>query len=1072
MAINLIQSRIGLLFPPIAPIWTGTVVSYSTAGNTFRLTVTTTGGSLANVSPGLAIDARGELVRIRAVGVDYFDLAVNGAGSGPGEAFEAGASVAVADARYPFTRYQRITGLVVTETGDDYNQLTDWQISGATTGTTFDWQLTRVGSLVKLFLTDGWGNRVARGNLPSDVYSGQMQLTTVNDSGISGYVTVTLYTGDDSGQIEIGDLGIYKDNDIGWGDLGIDDAARSRAAQGPVGVVEPAAAWRPGVGDSIPFSGAESYATYNGWNGGARAPATIASHAWDPGPGGVVAGSGADVSIAWSTPGFRHLKHTVTDSNGVSQSRFIPAWIGISPFTSITSLSLSFSINAGWRAEIEMAEPPDVLPFSPVAIVDMDTHEVLFYGYIWPSSVNYGPDKTDTRITILSDLAFAANLNAYGFDLTGTKGDPIGWWAFDMNSLLRGMVFFLRWHTNLLELGNWRLPASVGKISDEWLEYQRVFNKAKAQSQLEGIALSSFLALYGRLTGGADVRLHPLYQESISTPTDDAATLALTGEGMARIVNYDTPTPTASQIRMSGYSHGPVPDLDFYPVIFRSPANLPAWGAEVEVTERLFSESLGHTGDEWAAIFAGRHFAVLNTSHKYDLEAFSFLDLAAHRMIDIPAPLSGDHPAARVVVEEVRLTHNRRGFWQQQLVGRTFGTTAEAFPEPPQPLPPAPNPPPIVPPIVPPEPTITENGLVGTFQAGVYSWSGSMDPSTPQPIWTPVNGGLDSLQIRVMLVDPNDRAGRQFCLTNPAGARTIYRREPGVSLEWTPLLTTAAARALCGETSGELLWICADAATPGKFHALFSGVTFMAGMHVLTSINNGDAWTKVTIIPKAGNNISGVAHGLFAHGGYIWFGIILDGFYIYRATNNGSSWLRTAVVGIGTGQNAVNASALQPNEGYYGTGSGAIDLYRASGTTVLNRTVLQDVLALYMPRPDTMWFSGLSYGTQRFLQLTGGIHKLYTTTNGWSTTDAGVVITPDPEALAPLVTTENENLMVFVTERNSLSTLNPHAVTAADLLVGGTATGRSGPNPATAPFTDSIPYTCGGVCYNGIQAVE
>lgn len=103
---DLLQSRIGLLVPSPAAIWTGT--ADGDQSSSFVLSVTTVTGSLSSADAGrVLVRENQDLVRVRDAGGTDITLAENGV------TFAAAEALAIYDLRLPFPRYQRLASGVV-----------------------------------------------------------------------------------------------------------------------------------------------------------------------------------------------------------------------------------------------------------------------------------------------------------------------------------------------------------------------------------------------------------------------------------------------------------------------------------------------------------------------------------------------------------------------------------------------------------------------------------------------------------------------------------------------------------------------------------------------------------------------------------------------------------------------------------------------------------------------------------------------------------------------------------------------------------------------------------------------
>lgn len=113
MGLDLKKSRIGLLVPELAPIWTGAALGGQSSD--FVIYVSTATGTLSSGMAGMVLVRDGvELVRIKSISGNAITMAENAA------PFAASDPLAIYELRLPFPRYQRLSGETV---------LKDWNVA-------------------------------------------------------------------------------------------------------------------------------------------------------------------------------------------------------------------------------------------------------------------------------------------------------------------------------------------------------------------------------------------------------------------------------------------------------------------------------------------------------------------------------------------------------------------------------------------------------------------------------------------------------------------------------------------------------------------------------------------------------------------------------------------------------------------------------------------------------------------------------------------------------------------------------------------------------------------------------
>jgi len=744
---NLAPSRVGVLFSPSTPIWTGTISAYVGA-DTFRLTVATVTGSLADLSAGLAVyTSDGRLVRIKSVnaGSNYIYVAENSLSTVAGGGFVLGTTLSVYNLRLPFPKYQRVMTNVATVTGDAYSLITDLKLFSETTlDSTYWWDVyANSGNWHLQIYNDSTRDPetlVARSTvIPSTGSGWRYSIKEKNDSGLSGGVTLTFSgaspTADD-GTITVAAYQVRKDYDITWASLGANDAARNNAEQGPIAIVYPETA-KLDLNEVATFDASGSFATYYGADHRAPNPddpATIPAggYEWVLGTGGVF-DSGEDTSVItchFTTAGFRYISLTVTDDNSVSQVRYIPVWVGMTPETNFLSGSMSFEIGTSYRARLTMYMPTEPFRYALVLLVDLDNDAPLFLGWIWPHEAEYDFEKRIASFEVWPTLAFLQNVSARPFELYGQKGDAQSWDYFDMLSVPRIAYFLLRWHSTALELCNFKFNVVTASVptaaaADTPLQYIRDVTAGSIGEQLSVMAASPFLALYGHALGDIEAVLDPIYAADITTPYD-TQTLDLTLPNVAVKVRHTLTTPTVNEARLGGWYYD---GSNYYPIVVQSPTRPGNWGKPKDDQNFVVS-----TVSELVTR-AGRYIGAENYGDIYGFRCLSHIDLKTYKLVDYPADLFTS--ATRMIIRKLDLTFDvSKSLWVETLEAKTFGLTELAGQE--QETGMDPSPPPESP-----STPVTPTNLIATAISNTQielDWSASGDSHTFIQIWRSPDG--------------------------------------------------------------------------------------------------------------------------------------------------------------------------------------------------------------------------------------------------------------------------------------------------------------------------------------------
>jgi hypothetical protein len=351
---------------------------------------------------------------------------------------------------------------------------------------------------------------------------------------------------------------------------------------------------------------------------------------------------------------------------------------------------------------------------------------------------------------------------------------------------------------------------------------------------------------------------------------------------------------------------------------------------------------------------------------------------------------------------------------------------------------------------------------VATTTLGVYHTTNFSDPST-QPTWATVNDGLPATDCRQFALDPFDNAGRQYVLLETN--RTLYTRTGG---NWTAILTPAQAVALTvQDTAGTLKYFFADPTVEGRLWVAYEGsypgtesgspVTY-GTIYALYSDDHGATWAASTLIAE-GWTSERTAREIVAAGDNVWVTWNSGaGAHVACSANKGTSWADLAVT---MAQMLLGLNPLDPTHAYYAVNVNDGYLHRVD-TAGGDVTLVDNVHAA-----TDMWFSATDADHQRAMWSA----RIYVTTDGWTTENTPSEGSPKPVYFAPWAGEDEDQILVGL-EISLDPTGNRHAIGALYGEDDTTATGIAGANVSTSPYTGSIPETCGGVAWGGVQAVN
>jgi hypothetical protein len=421
---------------------------------------------------------------------------------------------------------------------------------------------------------------------------------------------------------------------------------------------------------------------------------------WDAGAGGTLTGSGATVTAEYSTDGFRYLTVTVTDAHGSAVTRYLPVWVGNTlTVEHVTRCTGRWDTRNGWTVDLEIAATATILQYGPAAVVDIETQEVIFFGFIIPNAQTVTFERTTTTLTLQSALTFSRYLHAYPFLVTEVTGVtvPDNWAELYAPTLARALWFLLYWHSTLPEVVN----IDLGSAPARSIAGQE-FTLGSLPQQMDAILKSAFWQARGNRAGGFTVAPNPLYLDAATWAALPACNLSA-GTALRDRITRTYAEPVVNQVRLGGVFQDA--GGTFEPALAQAPTAPGPWGSPAEVN------NLAPVSATELATWAGRYIAIANTADEYSIQPGLPVDPAAYRVADLP-------DSVRIAIERVELDVDPAGlYWRAGLSGRSYGRSvaAVALPIPPAVQPPTPVPPPALPPVwpaIPPEPSPYADGDV------------------------------------------------------------------------------------------------------------------------------------------------------------------------------------------------------------------------------------------------------------------------------------------------------------------------------------------------------------------------
>jgi hypothetical protein len=819
-------------------------------------------------------------------------------------------------------------------------------------------------------------------------------------------------------------------------------------------------------------------------------------HAWDAGTGGSITGTGATVTASYTTAGFRYLRHTVEDDHGSTNNRYIPVWVGDAHVVAgVTRCAGRWDARSGWTVDLEITEAATILQYSPAAVVDIETGEAIFFGFVVPNSRTETFERTTTALTLQSALAFSRYLHAYPFLVTEVAGAtvPTEWAELYEPTLARALWFLLHWHSTLpevvnVDLGNAPLRSIAGQE----------FTLGSVPQQMDAVLKSAFWQARGNRAGGLTVLPDPLYLNTGGWSAVTAIDLS-DPANLREQLTVQFAEPAISQVRFGGVFQDA--GGTFEPALVQAPAAPGPWGSPSEVN------NLAPVDVIELLLWAGRHIAAENASDEHGAQPGLPVDPATYRVADLP-------DGVRIAVERASLTFDPESLrWRHDITGRTYGRVVSAvgLPIPP----PIEFPPPELPPFEPPDwpplpvdeaewPTVV---YVATVIGGVYkteSFTGR--DSLTQPVWYPVNTGLpddggDYHVIRFWL-DPFDPEEYQYCHIEGDGVNSLYRRDDSAGT-WTEILSVANAIIYSDSASATggtpVMRLGIDRGTDGRlFVAIRTGSfsvdpTINRRQRLLVSTNRGGTgtagdWDR-TGPDTFGSATGGSSYPFLVDGNVLVLrsGASTAASKIIKSVDGGDSWSDISPTDTG---NILGDLADLSNVYIQETLSVSNRIHLATPDPLGNVRVevLPNAVELAGHTENTGGFGGmwvsrtdpLFHWVLRRRNGTDAVQELWETTDAWATAtkiaDLAVIASGNNVYRRALGRVYDDPLIGFTilgfrTPTQPPDANQPHSVFALDLDYTPTPLGKAGPMPEAAPYTDSIPYTAGGAIDDGVQFV-
>lgn len=808
---------------------------------------------------------------------------------------------------------------------------------------------------------------------------------------------------------------VYKDWDI--------------AFPGQYASMPPLAHCSPGVivadtGESVNLDASASEAMAVG--------ASISSYTWTPGAGGVITGSGATVSVEYSTGGFRYLSLMLTDSQATTHTLYIPVWIDQIPLSDVNAARLTWRAGGGLVADLGLLVPPGFINRSPVCVLDLDSNEVLFYGFIHPQNWRYDFEINQLTFTALSPTAYLNELYSYPFLLeTVGVGVASDWHQVYNLTLQRALWFLLYWHSTIPQIAGVGVPSAARSIAGQ------KFAAGNLQSQLRAVSSAAFWQTVGEREGALLMRDDPLYVSGFA----GLPTLTLTDDEVLGELRYTDNPASISEARLSGvyYSGG------WEPLIVRAPTHPEDLGRPAEVA------NLAPLSAAELRTWAGRHLALAG-AREYSGALLVDLDPSVTERLVLPDSVA-------LGLTSVTYSHDAAGLsWGLQFNGKTRGDDADSVdePQPPAIVVPEPETPPAIPPI----PILPDVAIwplriyIATQGRGVYLSEDFDGPDGTMPTWVKVIGGASVPDdIEAAAISPTSET--LFVVKDSTDA--VWRKT--LAGDWEEVLTEADVQSILGEAASDIKWVECGADGAVYIHT------------------EGNMTTWILKSTSDGANGSYAAHGQIATWARDLGNLIIEGTLGYAAqwktspsvatvfegTLGLGSWSALAVAGAAA--NPVYRDITQDNT--WSTGSnGKLYLSSAGGGFGIPAASVDFICGrMFYGYPKFWaWDTGLlaSVGQKGAVGLE---NHIFSSSDDFTTKNDSGAVGRIIDLIRGLPATPPNAIL----GRYESATVGAPAVLfVSDDLGATTPVERAGPTASNPATTDSIPYDCDGVAAGGI----
>lgn len=678
---------------------------------------------------------------------------------------------------------------------------------------------------------------------------------------------------------------VFKDYDVDYTDQG--DHLPPKANAGP-----PVCAWINSSGNAdVDFIGVYSYAYEVG--------ETISTYAWDFSDGAVISGGvnqagteAAPNTVRFTSPGFRYISLTVTDSLGTSATVYVPVWIfeeGVEdPYKKVEVLSLENG-GDGWTARLKIHQTntaseeiihdfPDgalCVLFTRTEYGDVeigvggytDRENIEFVGWLDEETLDFDYATGDVEFNAVSTDKILNQIPGFSFPLEDDDS-PSSWLEIKDLNVDRALHFLFEYHTTVNTVCH---VERVGEMNSRTMSQQRFPKQSIFEQANDALLVDAQCRIMTDRQGILRSRRDPQYLSAADRASEVDVVCSLTEvDWMNRVEETKRHRPKIGYVKLGGFS-------DDTPLLSAAPGVAPS-----QAVGEVHDEGYIVTGQTELNLWSGLRYTLENLDYpSIPLGLYGFwpvFDPALQEYIELTLvdPLGRVswtnekfivRGVTHIQTEGTALTHIDLEHESDILTGESLEIPEIEEPDYPQPPPPPPPPNPEEPPSWdnPPqmaiawtidqvgwtESLVPEDGTC--WPAGIYGSAGAE--------WidiTPVSLSGDIMDVKVIMVDDDTVAAWLLTTEKVYYTANVLSISETLANGWTEKLDiTEAESQMSSGTNDTSNYFACQAIRWGSPDYLVVGITHHSryryssypaynGAFIVT-FDRGETWTIASI---------------------------------------------------------------------------------------------------------------------------------------------------------------------------------------------------------------------------------